>query len=173
MIARNSTILDDRLNDVNYGSTTALRIETISRDCYDIFYGSKTRLSNWDAHLYEEIENAIRRMSRLPEGEEFFLDAEVSRRALSVLYFLKDQEMTKPPKILNHDGESLSFTWMFGDMKRYLTVSDDEVDLMYLFPRLDVPRKEEVLSQGKEIPYEEIAKRLAIHLKSSTVEISG
>ncbi len=162
MTASSTPYPDAQPQGGNLGPTTSPPME-IERFRNHVFHenagqSANTRLSNWDAYLYAEIADAINRMSRLSEDDELFLDKEVARRALTVLGFLKDHAAINPPKILNHGGEALAFTWMIQGIKRYLTVADDEVDLMSLSP--DLLPQEEVLSQGSGIPYPEILKKL-------------
>ncbi|MCY3725268.1 MAG: hypothetical protein OXF95_01370 [Rhodobacteraceae bacterium] len=122
-------------------------------------------LSNWDAHVYSEILHTIDQMTRLPEDDQLHLDSKIATKAINLLGFLKEQLKIHPPKIINQDGEALSYTWVVGNCKRYLTVSDDEVDLMVL-AQDGQDSHEEVLSRGENLPFDKIIKRLLVQTKS-------
>jgi len=132
-------------------------------------HGDNSVLTNWEVHLYGDVFHAIDQMVRLPEDDPLSLEPEVAHRALNLLGFLKEQIKVDPPRIINQDGEAIAFTWVEGNLKRYLTVADDEVDLMHLL--LDRPfHCEEVLSHDKQIPYQEIFERLSAETKSHSIE---
>ena len=131
--------------------------------------GETSRLSNWSNHLYAELFNTIIKMGELPEGSELHLEPEATQNAVSVLAFVKEQMTMLPPRMLNQDGEAVSFTWNIGNLKRYLTVSEDEVDLMHLSNRFPI-RCEEVLSEGKEIDYQNLFTHLAELPRSTSSE---
>ena len=122
-------------------------------------------LSNWDMHVYFEILNAIDQMTRLPESDRLYLDKKVATRAINLLGFLKEQLKIHPPKIINQDGEAIAYTWVEDNFKRYLSVSDYEVDLMEL-THDDQDSYEEVLSQDTSIPFDKIMERLLVQTKS-------
>ncbi|NKI61760.1 hypothetical protein HCG46_26030 [Labrenzia sp. PO1] len=125
-------------------------------------------LSNWEGHVYAELFQAIHSMSELPEQEDLFLVPEVAKKASSVLGFLKEQVQLAPPKIINQDGEALSFTWDDRVLKKYLTVSDEEIDLMHVCKPL-LTRCEEVLSEGEVIDYKTIFDRFSGVARSSSM----
>lgn len=129
--------------------------------------GEGRQLSNWHNHLYAEIFGAIHHMKELPDFDDLFLDSHAAERALNVLGFMKEQMRLIPPRIINQDGEALSFTWDLGDIKRYLTVSDDEVDLMHLSKKL-ATRCEEVISEGDDLNYETIFSYLSDGSRSTS-----
>jgi hypothetical protein len=145
-------------------------VETrFTRNVNDWPIRTNTALSNWNAHLYSELFQAIDQMTKLSSTEPLALDEKVAHKALNVLGFIREQMKIEPPRIINQDGDALSFTWIYGSLKRYLTIADDEVDLMHL--SLNHPfRCEEVLSNEDEIPYREILLRLSALPNSRTTE---
>jgi len=131
---------------------------------------SRTELSNWNVYLYDEITNAIHHMVWLTEEDELYLDRQVAVQALNVLAILRYQMEINPPKILNHDGEVLAFTWIIGNAKRYLTVSDeDQVNLLHLPSSLNNQGRK-ISSENNRFPYAEIPERLHVKLKSHSIE---
>lgn len=170
------------LNDHTVSLTSASRPAAISENAtgmivasepklYDYNKGSNssTTLTNWDVHIYAEILQTIHLMAEMSEGEQLFLEPGVARRAREMLSFLKDHLSIDPPKIINQDGQALSLTWTRGNGKHYLTIADDEVDLMYLSPDHPNPHVE-ILANGNQIPYEKIFEsRLALPKSHSTV----
>ena len=125
------------------------------------------KLANWQAHLYVEIHNAIEGMSDLPEMEALHLDQNVAKRALAVVAFLKESLRVKPPKILNQDGGTVSLTWSDGGWKKFLNISEYEVDVLFMSTS-SYEKREYVLSEGPEIPLSRFAEILNSRVKSST-----
>ncbi|GAB2184952.1 hypothetical protein [Roseibium sp. LAB1] len=126
--------------------------------------------SNWQTSLYGDLFQAIYTMSELPEFDQMHLEPDVAKKASLVLGFLKEQLKMEPPKIINQDREALSFTWEGGDFKRYLTVAEDEIDLMHLsLPR--VVRCEQILSEGVDIDYKSILENLSANTRSTSVDV--
>jgi hypothetical protein len=115
--------------------------------------------SNWQSHLYAELSVAIDKMMRLSDDHDFYLEKEAGRKALSVLAFVRENIAIDPPKIINQSGEAVSFTWSFGDVKQYLTVAEDEVDLLLFKKSLNL-RCEESLSTENYIDWSKILLRL-------------
>ncbi len=125
-------------------------------------------LSNWNTHVYTEILHALDQMTRLPEEDQLHLNDKIATKAQNLLGFFKEQLKIHPPKIINQDGEAIAYTWVVGNIKRYLTVSDYEVDLMEI--TLDGKDSyEEVLSQEENnLPLDKIMERLHVQTKSNS-----
>jgi hypothetical protein len=123
--------------------------------------------SNWHRHLYGELASAIEKMSKLSDNDEYHIQTEAAQKALTVLAFIRENVAVEPPKILNQSGEAISFTWNLGNIKRYLTVADDEIDLM-LLQKPNGVRCEETLSVGEDIDWAKILNRLGGAVKSAS-----
>ncbi len=124
-------------------------------------------LSNWNAYVYDEIISTIDVMKKLPQGEPLALDPKVANRAQNILSFIREQLKINPPKILNQDGDAVVYTWVEEDKEYYLTVADDEVDLMKFYQ--DGTYHVEVLSQDEsDLPYKKIMELMLLHPKTSS-----
>lgn len=117
--------------------------------------------------MYGELFAAITKMADLPDGNELHLDRVAAERAIAVLSFIKEHTRVSAPKLMNQDNEAVVFTWNFGDLKRYLTVAEDEVDVMFLHKPRQF-RCEEVLTHGGELDYPKLMKSIDPEPKSSS-----
>ncbi|CAD7023082.1 hypothetical protein REJC140_00087 [Pseudorhizobium endolithicum] len=84
------------------------------------------------------LQQAIKHMALLPDDHTLHVDAEAAERASSILAVISQNFSVKPPKVMPQDGEGVVFTWDYGDLKRYLTVEEDDLDVMDLNKRLGV-----------------------------------
>ncbi|MYE36435.1 MAG: hypothetical protein F4X24_02575 [Rhodobacteraceae bacterium] len=126
---------------------------------------NKQSLSWSDIQVYSDIHHAIDQMARLPKDNNLNLDKNIAHKALNLLGYFKEQLKIRPPKIINQDGEALAYTWVIGNIKRYLIVADEEVSLMDL--TLDGQDSyEEVLSQDDNLPLNKIKERLLVQTNS-------
>ena len=85
--------------------------------------------SNWETHLFEEVNQLIFEMSHLPSGHDFHLDEGVARRAADVLAAISSNSLIGAPRLINEEGVAVLFTWEEGDLKKYLCVDGDDVEL--------------------------------------------
>jgi hypothetical protein len=85
--------------------------------------------SNWETHLFEEVTKLIFQMSRLPSGHDFHLDGTVARRAADVLGAINSNSLIGAPRVINEEGDTVLFTWEEGDLKKYLCIDGDDVEL--------------------------------------------
>lgn len=169
--SENSSSTSALAREITQNATDSASISDSGFEIYLRNWADSTNpvLSNWGVHLYAEIFQTIDQMTKLPEDDPLSLEPVVAHKALNLLGFLKEQMKIDPPKIINQDGEALALTWVAGNLKRYLTIADDEVDLMHL--SLNQPfRCEEVLSQEDQLPYKAIFERLSAQPKSRSTE---
>jgi hypothetical protein len=89
---------------------------------------SQVSRSNWQAHLYAELLQALFKMSRLPEDHELFLTGGASKRAADVLGAIQANTGLAPPRLINEDGDTVLFSWLDADVKNYLCVDEDEIE---------------------------------------------
>ncbi|MYG43329.1 MAG: hypothetical protein F4203_09420 [Rhodobacteraceae bacterium] len=126
---------------------------------------NKQSVSWSDIQVYSDIHHTIDQMARLPKDNNLYLDKNIAHKALNLLGYFKEQLKIRPPKIINQDGEALAYTWVIGNIKRYLIVADEEVSLMDL--TLDGQDSyEEVLSQDDNLPLDKIKERLLVQTNS-------
>jgi hypothetical protein len=85
--------------------------------------------SNWETHLFEEVIQLVFQMSRLPSGHDFHLDEAVARRAADVLGTINSNSLINAPRVINEEGDTVLFTWEEGDLKKYLCIDGDDVEL--------------------------------------------
>lgn len=161
----------DPTREVSVNATENVRRPSspYQRQASSLAHSAKPVLSNWDVHFYSEVFHAIRAMTEIPEGEPLRLDEETAERAIDVLGFLKEQVKIDPPRLINQDGDALALTWVKNGLKSYLTVADDEIDLMHVSLK-DMFRCEEVLSEKNEIPFDKILARLSAQVKSESLD---
>lgn len=85
--------------------------------------------SNWDAHLFGELIQALFKMSQLPEDHDLFLTSGASRRAADVLGAIQANTRLTPPRLMNEDGDTVLFSWLDANIKKYLCVDEDDIEL--------------------------------------------
>ena len=73
-----------------------------------------------------------------------------------------------PPKLINQDNEALSFTWSDKQLKQYLTISVDELDMMHLSKNSYI-RCEELISAGNEIDYKSLIQHPYFSPRSTSI----
>lgn len=88
--------------------------------------------------MYAAIQGAIHTMALLPETHSFHVDADAAHRASDLLGIMWENFQIEPPKVLPQDGEAVVFTWDHGDIKRYVTVDREDVDVMDLHKQMQV-----------------------------------
>lgn len=81
--------------------------------------------------LFSAIEKSIAMLPHLPEDDENYLCSEAAEKALLVLSVLRHANVP-PPRIIPEDPDALSFTWDSSELKRFLTVALDEVDVTHV-----------------------------------------
>lgn len=110
-------------------------------------------------------------LPQLPEGHGYFLEREVVMRAQGVLSYIIQNYDIPIPKLLPEDSECLSFTWERGGIKRYLSLTEEGVDLTF-FNQIDDEASLEALCEDGDLDHDRIARalKLAVSPMSSTVD---
>lgn len=85
--------------------------------------------SNWQTHLYMEVLQALSKMSRLPEDHGLFLEAGAYKRATDVLGLIQSNTLVSPPQIINEDGDTVLFSWINNNLKKYICIDQDDIEL--------------------------------------------
>lgn len=88
------------------------------------------RRSNWEQNLFFEVYNALDKMSQLPAGHYMHLPDTIRERALSVLNVIQNNTPANSPRIINESGEALLLTWPTMNGKSYISVDEEDVDLL-------------------------------------------
>lgn len=101
--------------------------------------------SNWIKAMCGDVIQTLFTMSDLPEDHPLHLDPVLARRAADVLGTIVSTVNADPPRLLNEDGEAVTFTWALGPAKRYVSIDAESVELM---DRDLVTKVRETLSLG-------------------------
>lgn len=118
---------------------------------------------------YAAIQSAIHTMALLPESHSFHVDARAVYKASDLLGVMWENFHIEPPKVLPQDGEAVVFTWDHGDIKRYVTVDDEDVDVMDLHKTTQVKCIYEV-QLDDEHAFSEFVNTIGLIPSSSTVD---
>jgi hypothetical protein len=116
---------------------------------------------------YWALQNALQAMGALPEDHDFHVSPAAIQRAADLLGVIVQNFDISPPRVLPQDGEAVVFTWDYGAQKRYLTVDEDDMDIM------DLDRKSQVrcvhnLDSPEDNTYEKLVSILGAQLISTT-----
>lgn len=112
---------------------------------------TKPSEDNWNANAYYNLFAAVGWMAKLPDDHELHMDEAVADCANRYLAILQNHTKASPPKIMNDCGEAALFTWTMGDVKRYLSVSPEDIGLLEIATKSGV-KKSATISTPKEIP---------------------
>lgn len=104
------------------------------------------------ASHYSMLQQAIQTMCKLPLSHNLHVDAKAAQRASDILGMISENFEVSPPKVLPQDGEAVVFTWDFGDIKRYLSIDEEEVDVLDLHKTLMTRFSHEITIDGDH-PY--------------------
>ena len=80
---------------------------------------------------YFRVGRAIELLTIHSASQNEVLDAEVADYALQVINLLRQVRTIEPPKVLPEDGQAVTFTWDKDGISRYLTVSDEGIDVTH------------------------------------------
>jgi hypothetical protein len=125
------------------------------------------RLSNWQAHMYEDVQKSLSLMVRLPEDHDLHLNADVASRAADILAWIRANTDAEAPKVINEDGDTVLFTWDDGSIKKYLCIDASDVEV-------EARRKgtpyvaSEVIGQLKAMDVNRFSDLLGVRVKTST-----
>ena len=117
-------------------STNPKKIENHDGELNQWAEVSKTNIqnntrSNWEAVMYHEVLNALFKMSRLPEDHDLYLSKVASKRAADVLAAIQANTLLEPPRLMNEDGDTVLFSWQENDIKKYLCVDEENIELEF------------------------------------------
>lgn len=90
----------------------------------------------WQSEIsekYSELGEALGEMTRLEEGDELKIDAEVQQVACQVSGVLWANSYPAP-RIFNHGPKSVVFNWTHGENSLYLTISSDYISALTSTP---------------------------------------
>lgn len=124
--------------------------------------------SNWETHLFEEVNQLIFQMSRLPAEHDFHLDEAVARRAADVLGAINSSSLIDAPRVINEEGDTVLFTWEDGDLKKYLCIDGEEVELRVRKPGTPFSASE-TLSKGGDFNVYTLLNALGAGMKSGSI----
>jgi hypothetical protein len=129
-----------------------------------------TRLSrsNWETHLFGEINELIFKMTRLPEAHDFYLHEHVARRAADLLATISTSSQIEPPRVINEEGDTVLFTWEEGDLKKYLCIDGEEVEIRVRKPGTPYSASE-TLSHGEPPNLTRLLSALGADVRSGSV----
>lgn len=97
--------------------------------------GHSNRRSNYDTNFFFELQNAISKMTELPNEHHMHLDSKLSNRAKAILSVIAFNSKIEPPRLINEDGDAVVFTWRRPRGKSYLSVDSEHIDLMEIQDR--------------------------------------
>lgn len=105
------------------------------------------RKSNYEYSQFYDLIGIISKMSDLPVQHVLHIDRELGVKAQSMLSIILENTSAPVPKIKNEDGEAVVFTWNASHGKKYLTVDDEQVDMLEVGPN-DVARCTDLTENG-------------------------
>ncbi|TJV70303.1 MAG: hypothetical protein E5X76_19905 [Mesorhizobium sp.] len=82
---------------------------------------------------FSDVHKAIDVMANISPEDDYYIKSDTrdhARVALSLLYVVG----APVPKVLSHDSESVTFSWMHGINRQYLTVSEGFATLLHATP---------------------------------------
>lgn len=126
------------------GYTRIVRRIPTSGDSNKLSYSN--RRSNYDTNFFFELQNAISKMTELPDGHYMHLDSKLSHRAKAILSVIASNSKIGPPRLINENGDAVVFTWKRPRGKSYLSVDCDHIDLM----EFEDPNKQRVVQLGDD-----------------------
>lgn len=103
------------------------------------------------AQHFAAVYEAIRKMVRLPAEHDLHVDIDAARRSMDVLAVLGGNFDIDPPKIFPHEGESLVLTWDQEVIKRYLTISAADMDVMHVHKESNIRCEHQIDANSAEV----------------------
>lgn len=126
--------------------------------------------SNWEVSIFADLQQAIAKLTKLDQEDDFHLEPDAASLAIDILGVLRNCYELSPPKLLPEGNEDVSFTWDVGQIKTYLNVSPDGVEAM----RLDKGtwnKSLESLSNGGSLNYVRLMEILHLIPRTETNEV--
>lgn len=100
-------------------------------------------------------------MRCLPKDHDFHVESAAAGRASDLLGLISENFNITPPRVMPQDGEAVVFTWDYGDLKRYLTVDENDLDVMDLHKTRRV-RCVHDIEVGGDQPYAALVKIIGV-----------
>ncbi|MER9840142.1 hypothetical protein NKJ59_02630 [Mesorhizobium australicum] len=122
------------------------------------------------ARKFVRLIQTIRKMAKLPEGDDFSLDPVIAQRTESLLGLLcYNMDETDAPRIYPHERDAV-LTWESNFTKQYLTFDRDEIDHTIINKATMVRCSEAVQCHGPEDLYNWLIKFGGVVKPDSNVE---
>jgi hypothetical protein len=99
---------------------------------------------------YSKVLQAIKRMTQMSEDHPFHLDAETAEQSSEILGVLFNNVDIDAPQIFPHEGDTLVLTWQNTMLKRLLSVSPGEVDVIEMLRSSSIRSEAECSFADKE-----------------------
>ncbi|MEZ2329946.1 hypothetical protein AB6802_09495 [Mesorhizobium sp. RCC_202] len=93
---------------------------------------------------FAKLLETIRRMARLPEHDDFYIDAKTAANSEAIVAVLWNNFELDAPKMFPHEGDSLVLTWDSTVLKRLLTIADEDLDLLEMNKKSKVRCEQEL-----------------------------
>ncbi|GGE17835.1 hypothetical protein GCM10011345_24540 [Gemmobacter megaterium] len=121
-----------------------------NRDAADLMSvnGTIRPRSNWETHLFDQVNQLVFQMTRMPDGHDFHLDANVARRAADLLGAIQANSRLDAPRVINEEGDTILFTWEEFGLKKYLCIDNEEVELRIRKPGTQFSTSEPLTHDG-------------------------
>lgn len=129
---------------------------------------SVDRSNNLRISRFAAVQGALQTMCRLPKDHDFHIDPATASKASDLLGLISENYDVSPPKVIPQDGEAVVFTWDFGELKRYLTVDEEEIDVMDLHKTRRIRCVHEIAIEGDH-PYAALAQMIGVKSTSTTL----
>lgn len=120
-------------SNITYNSFVVSTVSDAKSSEFDTFVSLASRSSfssNWVRENCWDVYEALFKMTRLPTNHLLHLSFDLARKSASVLSSFVQVSAERPPRVINEDGEAVSFTWENGSVKRYLSVDNDSVEMI-------------------------------------------
>lgn len=111
-------------------------------------------------------------MRRLPKKHDYHLDPVVADKAINIINTIHSNFDADLPLLLPEDSGTLVLTWETELIKRFLSLTDDEQDLLTL-NRKTRAKCEEELPEDFSLAVGELLKRLSFPIKPHSTSDYG
>lgn len=85
---------------------------------------------NHRTYQFGAVQEALSKMSRLPEGHPYRVEADAANRARDLLGIVMSHMKVSAPQLFPFEGDSVVLKWIDGDVERYLSVEADSLEIM-------------------------------------------
>ncbi|MCD4511502.1 hypothetical protein LQT97_09655 [Brucella pseudogrignonensis] len=125
--------------------------------------------SNYNEVHLQKAEEALARLTELEENDPYHIGDAVYYRALSLLSFLRHSVELSAPMILPEGEEDVSLTWEDENIKRYLSISLDSVEVMD-FNKSDHKSNIVPLGEDEDVDYQKLMALMIGNVRTSSVK---